>query len=449
MSVATLAQNTRNAVTDKWDFLVQADRVHRSVYTDSDIFKREMVNIFGSAWVFVGHESEIPRAHDFVTRRFGGRPIILTRDRAGEIHILFNRCAHKGAKVCRADKGSAKMFVCPYHAWSYNLSGRSVSVPLNDAYAHNPSSRRYNLLQVPRVATYRGFIFGTLNAQAPDIETYLAGGRGPFDDWIDRYDGGEIRVTGTPRYRMAANWKFVTDNQGDGYHPAYSHLSLLAMTSQRYGADRDMSYFARNVDQSRMFVKCFENGHFYADQRPEMFADSAWAVQRPQPGREHYEAELYRRYGETEAQRLLELAIGAGMNLNIFPNLLLIGNQIQLVDPITVDKTDVWWLATSVADLPDEINTLRMRTQEDFPMFGEVDDVENFEACQEGLGIVEDEWVDCSRHLNSPTEVQEADGIRALVTSDLTMRTFYREWQRLMRSEVHIDLSAQREGANA
>ena len=249
MSVATLAQNTRNAVTDKWDFLVQADRVHRSVYTDSDIFKREMVNIFGSAWVFVGHESEIPRAHDFVTRRFGGRPIILTRDRAGEIHILFNRCAHKGAKVCRADKGSAKMFVCPYHAWSYNLSGRSVSVPLNDAYAHNPSSRRYNLLQVPRVATYRGFIFGTLNAQAPDIETYLAGGRGPFDDWIDRYDGGEIRVTGTPRYRMAANWKFVTDNQGDGYHPAYSHLSLLAMTSQRYGADRDMSYFAGNVDQ--------------------------------------------------------------------------------------------------------------------------------------------------------------------------------------------------------
>ena len=60
----------------------------------------------------------------------------------------------------------------------------------------------------------------------------------------------------------------------------------------------------------------------------------------------------------------------------------------------------------------------------------------------------EDEWVDCSRHLNSPAEVQEADGVRALVTSDLTMRTFYQEWQRLMRSEIHIDLSDQRQGEN-
>ena len=78
---------------------------------------------------------------------------------------------------------------------------------------------------------------------------------------------------------------------------------------------------------------------------------------------------------------------------------------------------------------------MRMRTQEDFPMFGEVDDVENFESCQVGLGIPEAEWVDCSRHLHSEREVAEIDGVRAPVTSDITMRTFYREWKRLMSRE--------------
>ena len=83
MSITTLAEHKRNDIADKWGFVVQPSRIHRSVYTNGDIFKREMVNIFGSAWVFVGHESEIPNANDFVTRRFGGRPVIFTRDRTG------------------------------------------------------------------------------------------------------------------------------------------------------------------------------------------------------------------------------------------------------------------------------------------------------------------------------------------------------------------------------
>ena len=123
------------------------------------------------------------------------------------------------------------------------------------------------------------------------------------------------------------------------------------------------------------------------------------------------------------------------MNLTVFPNLLLIGNQIQLIDPLGVAETDIFWFATTVSNLPDEVNAMRMRTQEDFPMFGEVDDVENFESCQAGLGIPEAEWVDCSRHLHSEREVVEIDGIRAPVTSDITMRTFYKEWKRLMRLE--------------
>ena len=104
-----------------------------------------------------------------------------------------------------------------------------------------------------------------------------------------------------------------------------------------------------------MFVKAFRNGHYYLDQRPEMHAVSAWELQRPQPGREHLEQALPGKYGEDEAKRLLELAVGAGMNLTVFPNLLLIGNQIQLIDPLGVAETDLYWFATTVSNLPDEV----------------------------------------------------------------------------------------------
>ncbi|MCY4361091.1 MAG: Rieske 2Fe-2S domain-containing protein [Gammaproteobacteria bacterium] len=421
-----------------WDYLIQEGRVHRSVYTSEALFRREMRNIFARTWVFVGHESEIPAPGDFVTRHFGGRPVIITRDRDAAIHVLFNRCAHRGAKVCREDKGSCKVFVCPYHSWSYDHAGRSVSVPLDYAYDADRESGKFDLVRAPRVSAYRGFIFACLNPGQPALEEHLSGARKVIDDWLDRYGGGEVQVSGTQRYRIAANWKFVTDNQGDGYHPAYSHRSLLMMAASRYG-DKDMQYFAADPDKSDMFVKAFRNGHYYLDQRPEMHKVSAWEQQRPQPGREHLERSLPEKYGATEAKRLLELAVGAGLNLTVFPNLLLIGNQVQLVDPLGVDQTDLYWFATTVSNLPDEVNAMRMRTQEDFPMFGEVDDVENFESCQTGLGIPEAEWVDCSRHLHSEREVAEIDGTRAPVTSDITMRTFYREWKRLMSLDAGSD----------
>ena len=81
------------------------------------------------------------------------------------------------------------------------------------------------------------------------------------------------------------------------------------------------------------------------------------------------------------------------MNMNIFPNLLILGNQIQVVEPIAVDRTQLSWNATTVGGVPEEINILRMRTQEDFPAFGEPDDQANFEEVQRGLAVTEIEWV--------------------------------------------------------
>ena len=94
-------------------------RIHTSIYSDSDIFALEMDRIFRRTWVYVAHESELPDPGDYVTTTLGTQPVIVTRDAGGQVHVLLNHCRHRGSAVCRADRGHAEQFVCPYHNWVY------------------------------------------------------------------------------------------------------------------------------------------------------------------------------------------------------------------------------------------------------------------------------------------------------------------------------------------
>jgi phenylpropionate dioxygenase-like ring-hydroxylating dioxygenase large terminal subunit len=153
-----------NAPLYDWDELVQEDRVHRLIYTDPAVFDTEMTHIFGGTWVYLAHESQIPNANDFITGKLGLRPLIITRDSEGVIRALFNRCTHRGTTLCRWNKGNARSFQCPYHGWNFANSGKLRGVPWPDGYAEKlVRDPKFNLAQVPRVESYRGFIFGTLN----------------------------------------------------------------------------------------------------------------------------------------------------------------------------------------------------------------------------------------------------------------------------------------------
>ena len=132
----------------------------------------------------------------------------------------------------------------------------------------------------------------------------------------------------------------------------------------------------------------------------------------------------------------LESAVGAGMNLNIFPNLLLIGNQIQVIQPLKAGATAMHWYATRRRDADIQLNTMRMRTQEDFPVMGEMDDATNFEECHRGIAVSpEDEWIDISRHVETGKDVSNDDGFTVgPVTSELHMRAYYAQWKQLMKA---------------
>lgn len=438
----------RDSIPSRWDFdaLIHEDRVHRSLYVEPEIFSEEMNKIFGAVWVYLAHESEVPAQDDYVTKRLGRRPIIVTRNAGDKFRALFNRCTHRGTTVCRLGKGTAKSFQCPYHGWTFKNSGKLMGVPWRDGYADNFSDSKFNLAQVPRVESYRGFIFGTLNEDAPSLLDYLGPAAKPIDEWLDRHPGGRLMLSNGNRLKYKGNWKLAYDNSSDGYHVLFSHRSLLAMENRHATADsKGMSYYKDSPDEAPMYVQYLGNGHHFKDKRPNLEdrPGALWGIESVHPGMEHYEQKLRAKLGE-KANHALDLASSEPVNINIFPNLLILGNHIQVLQPVSVNETDTTWYGTAVVDdtgeftgVLEDINALRMRTQEGFPNFGEVDDMTNFEQIQEGLLAEEDEWIYMHRGLNVPDRIRVAeDGtIFGPATDEVFMREYMKEYKRLMTTE--------------
>jgi len=114
--------------------LVRPGRVHRRVYVDPAIFELEMERIHGRAWNYVGHASQVAGPGDYFCTRIGRRPVVMARDAGGRIHVLHNRCAHRGSMVVADESGTAAEFRCCYHGWRYRLDGALASVPLPEGY---------------------------------------------------------------------------------------------------------------------------------------------------------------------------------------------------------------------------------------------------------------------------------------------------------------------------
>ncbi|MBM3220681.1 MAG: Rieske 2Fe-2S domain-containing protein [Candidatus Rokubacteria bacterium] len=173
--------------------LVESDRVHRRVYTDPALL--ELDRLFGRAWLLLGHASQVARPGDFVTTRMGRESVIVARHTDDAIHVLVNRCAHRGARVCDAARGHARQLVCPYHGWTYATDGALCAVPLPDGY--DPpvvGTPEHALTRVPRVDSYRGFIFASLAARGPSLHDVLGPLRASFDDPPRRPEGRTLRA---------------------------------------------------------------------------------------------------------------------------------------------------------------------------------------------------------------------------------------------------------------
>jgi phthalate 3,4-dioxygenase alpha subunit len=209
---------------------VRRGMIPASVYSDPELFELEKERVFARAWVFMAHESEIPEPGDYVVRRIVDDSFIVARDERGAVRVLFNMCLHRGMQVCRSERGNTSHFRCPYHAWTYRNSGELTGVPFHkDAYGGEEGLRRkgVSLLPAPRVDSYAGLIFASLDDGAPDLEDYLGGFRFYLDFYLGQSaDGAEVH--GPQRFRVKANWKIGAENfSGDTYHTPHTHASVV------------------------------------------------------------------------------------------------------------------------------------------------------------------------------------------------------------------------------
>ena len=183
----------------------------------------------------VGHASELPRPGDFRVTRIGLQSVIMVHGADGEVRVLMNRCRHRGVSLTESESGNQKHFVCPYHGWAYDSSGKNVDIKDRAAGAYAPAfdAENHDLLPVAKVASYKGMIFGCLSADAPDLETHLGDLRFFLDLHMDQGEHGMEVIPGRALYSYRGNWKMQMENGQDAYHFSSTHASLVDLQQKR------------------------------------------------------------------------------------------------------------------------------------------------------------------------------------------------------------------------
>jgi len=199
---------------------------HTSVeeYYDSARYQREVALLFRKHPIVVAYSGQLRRAGDFVVHNDTGQPILVVRGTDGVLRAFLNVCRHRSASVelkpCGANK---RAFVCPYHGWSYDLTGRLVGI--TDGAAFGDVDRRRHSLRRLAVAEKYGLVWVVPTALAAgeeadlDIDLYL----GPLQADLSGWDmaGWELHSSSPIRPRM--NWKLVIDTFLELYHFRYLH----------------------------------------------------------------------------------------------------------------------------------------------------------------------------------------------------------------------------------
>jgi phenylpropionate dioxygenase-like ring-hydroxylating dioxygenase large terminal subunit len=358
---------------------VQAQKglVDRRIFSDPEIYAIEMERIFARAWNFMCHESQIPEVGDFFMNRIGDDQVIVVRNKQNGISVLLNSCRHRGAAVCRAEQGRARSFMCPYHGWSYALDGTLVGVPgLKDFYRNDLKKDELALVHAAKVSSYKGFVFATMDADAPPLEEYLGEvGRLGIDMIAEN---GDVQVVdGIQKNIVDCNWKIAVDNLFDWYHPAVSHMSAV---QTGFLPDLSSGDALRPMQQ---MVMLGEYGH---------------AISGPRCT--HEELEKIRTSGAQvrptlaaramAAPRLEKIMGSAGVRAlghpNVFPNvwITLEGTQLCLRLPRGPLQTEIWWFTFVPKDAPDWLRTAVVQMSNH--LFGpsgllEQDDGENWQQC--------------------------------------------------------------------
>ncbi|MDQ0314388.1 aromatic ring-hydroxylating oxygenase subunit alpha [Amorphus orientalis] len=196
----------------------QGFTLEQPFYTDPAYFDVDMKMVWYREWLFAGHDCEVPRPGAFFTLQVGDYPVIVVRDREGQIRAFHNSCRHRGSRVCSAARGTSARLVCPYHQWTYDLDGSLVFArqmgPDFDASAYG--------LKSVACESVGGYVFISLADTPADF--------GPTRDMIEPYlaphNLADTKVAHETTIIEKGNWKLVWENNRECYHCAGNHPEL-------------------------------------------------------------------------------------------------------------------------------------------------------------------------------------------------------------------------------
>jgi len=419
--------------------LIEPGRVHRDVYTDPAVFELEMDRIFGRAWLFVGHTSQVPNPGDFITTQLGRQPVVMTRHRDGNVHVLLNRCTHRGAKVVNERKGNAPRLTCCYHGWSFDTDGRLVAVPVPEGCAADFDKEQFGLARAPRVGQYRGFVFTSLSPRGASFEDHIGPMKGNIDDLVDRAPAGELALdAGMHRYTYAGNWKLQVENVLDSYHVPFGHASTVnkqgVQFARREGDQKGATVVETEKKQTAASWRerksyIVGNGHGWTSNTT---LDEG---KRSSPAFNEYKRVLAEKVGAARAAEILTPRLH---NSLIYPNMSIMGLNIhvRVIQPIAVDRTEVTIYPIRLVGAPDAMNFGNIRllnVTHSAASFVQTDDLEAFVRTQKGLASRMTDWVDISRGLGDEEPDRALNATRALATHEMVVRAQYRAWLGYMR----------------
>jgi len=188
-------------------------------YLSSEVFEKDVENIVLKSWVLVGHQSQVSEVGEFFLSRIAGESVIVVRSDEQTINALINVCRHRGSRVCLQSQGRASRFVCPYHAWTYDLDGNLQAAP---RVMDTLDTSKYSL-QRARLENFQGLLFINF-----DLDADFAPISDDLGDALAPYGLATAKIAHRQVYEMEANWKLAVENFCECYHclPAHREFSV-------------------------------------------------------------------------------------------------------------------------------------------------------------------------------------------------------------------------------
>lgn len=200
--------------------LSQARHLPGEIYTSPQLYEREMHEYFEREWLYIGRVEQFPASGDYEARRVLNRPIIISRDNTGTLNAFYNMCRHRGVEVAEGH-GNTNFFKCPYHGWSYDLTGKLAGAAyMKDSAGFNPAECR---LRHIHLETWRGNIFINFAAQPRPFAQAMS----EFEKDFAILNTDQCRLADVTCMQLDCNWKFFHENLMDYYHVGVLHVKTF------------------------------------------------------------------------------------------------------------------------------------------------------------------------------------------------------------------------------